>query len=87
MRQNNTSKLQQALGDKKMMEQIANSPDAQRLAGMLTQGTDQRSLQKIAENAAKGDTTQLKALIQSITSTPGGAELLQRLGSSFGQKS
>ncbi len=86
MRQNNQSKIQQALSDKKMIEQIANSPDAQKLAGMLTQGTDPASLQKIAQNAAKGDTTQLKALIQSITSSPGGAELLQKLGNSFGQK-
>ena len=53
MRQNNQSKLQQALGDKKLIEQLANSPDAQALAGMLTQGTDQASLQKIAERAAK----------------------------------
>ena len=83
MRQNDRSKLQQALGDKKLMEQLANSPDAQALAGMLTQGTDQASLQKIAENAAKGDTSQLQALIRSITSTPGGAELLQRLGNNF----
>jgi hypothetical protein len=86
MRQNNQSKIQQALSDKKMIEQIANSPDAQKLASMLTQGTDPASLQKIAQNAAKGDTTQLKALIQSITSSPGGAELLQKLGNSFGQK-
>lgn len=86
MRQNNQSKIQQALSDKKMIEQIANSPDAQKLASMLTQGADPASLQKIAQNAAKGDTTQLKALIQSITSSPGGAELLQKLGNSFGQK-
>lgn len=86
MRQNHSSKLQQALGDKKMLEKMVNSPDAKALAGMLTQGTDQASLQKIAENAAKGDTAQLQELIRSITSTPGGAELLQRLGNSFGQK-
>ena len=36
MRQNNQSKIQQALSDKKMIEQIANSPDAQKLASMLT---------------------------------------------------
>ncbi len=83
MRQNNQSKLQQALGNKKMMEQLANSPDAKKLANMLAQGTSEASLQKIAANAAKGDTTQLKALIQSITSTPGGAELLQKLGNSL----
>ncbi|MBD5150665.1 MAG: hypothetical protein HDT18_09960 [Oscillibacter sp.] len=84
MKQNNQSKLQQALNNKKMLEQVASSPDARALAGMLTQGKDQASLQKIAESAARGDTAQLKALIQSITSAPGGAELLQRLGNSFG---
>ena len=86
MRQNNQSKLQQALGDKKLIEQLANSPDAQALAGMLTQGTDQASLQKIAERAAKGDTAQLGQLIQSVAGSPGGAELLRRLSESFGQK-
>ena len=85
MKQNNQSKLQQALADKKVWERVASSPDARALAGMLTQGKDQASLQKIAESAARGDTAQLKALIQSITSTPGGAELLQRLGNSFGK--
>lgn len=84
MKQNSQSKLQQALGDKKMWERVAGSPDAKALAGMLAQGTDQASLQKIAENAAKGDTAQLKALIRSVSSTPGGAELLRRLGKSFG---
>ena len=86
MKQNSQSKLQQALGDKKMWERVASSPDAKALAGMLSQGTDQASLQKIADSAARGDTSQLKSLIQSISSTPGGAELLQRLGNSFGQK-
>ncbi|MDE7218212.1 MAG: hypothetical protein K2O45_01100 [Oscillospiraceae bacterium] len=86
MKFNAQSKVQQVLSDKKMLEQVANSPDARALASMLTQGKDQASLQQIAENAAKGDTAQLKALIQSITSTPGGAELLQRLGNNFGQK-
>ena len=86
MSQSNQSKLQQALGDKKMMEQIVNSPDAKKLANMLAQGTNEASLQKIAEKAAKGDTAQLKALIQSITSRPGGAEILQRLGNSLNKK-
>ncbi len=86
MRSNNQSRLQQALGDKKTLEQVVNSPDARALADMLKQGTDQASLQKIAENAARGDTAQLQSLIRSITSAPGGAELLKRLGNSFGQK-
>lgn len=83
MRQNNQPKLQQMLGDKKIIEQVSKSPDARALAGMLTQGQDQASLKRIAENAAKGDTAQLNQLIQSIVSNPSGAELLRRLSSSF----
>lgn len=85
MNQNPSSKLQQALSDKKLMEQLSRSPDAQALANILTKGQDQASLQKIAEKAAKGDTAQLKQLIQSITSSPSGAELLRRLSGSFGK--
>ena len=86
MKQNNQSKLQQILNDKAVLEQVAKSPDAKALATMLTQGQDQASLKRIAENAAKGDTTQLNQLIQSITSSPSGAELLRRLSSSFEKK-
>lgn len=84
MKQND--QLQQLLGDKKALERVAKSPDAKALANMLTQGQDQASLRKIAESAAKGDTTQLNQLIQSIVRSPGGAELLQRLSGSIGQK-
>lgn len=86
MKQDNSSALQQALGDKKLMERLSNSPDAKALANLLSRGQNQASLQKIAENAAKGDTAQLKQLIQGITSAPGGAELLQRLSSILGKK-
>jgi len=86
MKQNDTSTLRQTLGDKKLLEQLVHSPDAQALAGMLTRNQDQASLQQIAEKAAKGDTAQLKALIQSVTSSPGGAEILQRLGDSLNKK-
>ena len=86
MKQNNPSKLQQILNDKAVLEQVAKSPDAKALANMLTQGQDQASLKRIAENAAKGDTTQLNQLIQSITSSPSGAELLRRLSNSFEKK-
>ena len=84
MKQND--QLQQLLGDKKALERVAKSPDARALANMLTQGQDQASLRKIAENAAKGDTAQLNHLIQSIVRSPGGAELLQRLSGSIEQK-
>ncbi len=79
MNQNNQPNIQQLLSDKKALERVAKSPDAQALASMLTAGHDQASLKRIAQNAAKGDTAQLNQLIQSIVKSPGGAELLQRL--------
>ena len=85
-KQNNTSKLQQVLSRKKTRERVAKSPDAKALASLLTQGQDQASLKQIAESAAKGDTSQLNQLIQSIANNPSGAELLRRLGESFGKK-
>ena len=78
--------VQKMMGDKKMLEQVAKSPDARALAGLLTQGRSQADLKKIAEQAARGDTAQLSQLIGSIASSPDGAELLRRLGNSFGKK-
>ena len=82
----NQHKLQRLLSDKKTLEQVAKSPDAQALAGMISQGQDQASLKKIAADAAKGDTSQLSQLIQNIVRSPGGAELLQRLSGTINQK-
>ena len=78
--------VQKMLNDKKILEQVAKSKDAKALAGILTQGHSQSDLKKIAEQAARGDTTQLNRLIGSITSSPEGAELLRRLGNSFNKK-
>ena len=82
----NNGKLQRLLSDKKTLEQVAKSPDAQALAGIITQGRDQASLKKIAEDAAKGDTSQLNQLIQNIVRSPGGAELLKRLSGTIEKK-
>ena len=78
--------VQKMLGDKRILEQVAKSTDARALAGLLTQGRSQADLKKIAEQAARGDTAQLSQLIGSIASSPDGAELLRRLGNSFGKK-
>ena len=86
MKDMNPSDLQRILGDKNALRQIAGSPDAQALAQMLQRGQSQASLKKIAENAAKGDTAQLKELISTITSSPGGAQILSRLSDTLGQK-
>ncbi len=81
-----TKTLKQLINDKKTLEQVAKSPDAQALAGIITQGQDQASLQKIAENAAKGDTAQLSQLLQNIVRNPDSAALLQRLSNTIGNR-
>ena len=86
MKQNNQPSIQRILNDRKTLEKVAKSPDAKALASILTQGQDQASLKKIAENAARGDTAQLNDLIQSIVRSPCGAELLQRLSGSIDGK-
>lgn len=86
MKQNESSKLQQLLNDKKAIAALAKSPDAKALAKMLSQSRDASSLQQAAQNAARGDTEQLRQVIRSITETPGGAELLQRLDKTMGGK-
>lgn len=86
MPQNKQPNLQALLKDKKALEQVARSPDAQALANLLQQSQDQASLKQIAENAARGDTAQLSQLIRSVMNSPGGADLLRRLSGTLEQK-
>ena len=86
MKQNESSKLQQLLSNKKAIAALAKSPDAQALARMLSQSKDAASLQQAAQSAARGDTQQLQQVIRSITESPGGAELLRRLDQTMGGK-
>ena len=58
---------------------VATAEEAKALAGMLTQGRDQASLRRIAEDAARGDTQELSALVRSIANSPGGAQLLRQV--------
>lgn len=82
----NTPELQQLLGNKAAMEQLTRSREAQALAGILTQGRDPADLQKIARDAAKGNTHELSELLRSITASPGGAQLLEQLSRTLEKK-
>lgn len=79
MTPNNKPDLQKALSDPKTLQRVAQSQEAQALAGMLSKDRDPQQLQKIAQKAAKGDMAELQQLIRSIASSPGGAQLLQKL--------
>ena len=78
MRQNSQSKIQQALGDKKMMEQIANSPDAQRLMELLNANAG-GNLKSAADAAAKGDPAALAGLLSQVMHSEEGAQVVERL--------
>lgn len=62
-----------------LLQNVANSPDGQRLMQLL-QGNDGG---KTLEQAASGNTAQLLLLMKKIMSTPGGAALVQRIGNSL----
>lgn len=85
MAQNNRKDLASLLGNRKTLEKVAASPDAQALASLLTRGHEQADLEKMAQNAMNGDTSAIQSLVRSITENPEGAELLRRLNDSLGK--
>lgn len=85
MAQNEQKDLGKLLGNPRTLAQLAQSPDAQALASMLTQGRDKAQLEQMAQSAMSGDMQSLKTLMQSITNSPEGTQLLQRLHDSFRQ--
>ena len=83
MAQNEQNELTKMRGNKQAISQLAASPDAQALAALLTQGHDRAQLENMAQSAVSGDTQSLKALMQTITNSPEGMDLLRRLSESF----
>ena len=86
MAQNNTPDLSALLGNRKAIEQLTGSSDAQNLASMLTKTHDPKDLEQMARSAMSGDTSAIQSLFRSITDNPEGAELLRRIGNSLGGK-
>ena len=83
MAQNERNDLSKLLGNKEAISQLAESPDAQALASLLTQGHDREQLEQMAQSAVGGDMKSLKDLMRTITDSPEGMELLRRLSESF----
>lgn len=86
MKENEPSKLQRFLQDKRAIAALAKSPDAQALARMLAQQGDQAALQKAAQEAAKGSPERLREMVKSIVGSPDGAALLRRLDETMGKQ-
>lgn len=59
--------------------QLINSADGKRLITMLTKAQGSSALKDAATAAAKGNTAALSAMLSSLTATPEGAALIQRL--------
>ena len=85
MVQNDRNDLAKLIGNKKVIEQVARSSDAQELASLLARGHDSADLQKMAQRAMSGDTSAIQSLMKSITESSEGSELLRRLSETFGK--
>ena len=53
--------------------------DGQSLLRMLTQRDQGAALQRAAQNAARGDTSEMAGMISQIMKSPEGAALIQRI--------
>ena len=65
--------------NKGLAEQIMRSGDGQQLMQMLTSSDGGAALNRAAANAAKGDTRELSAMLQSIMNDPNTAAMMSRL--------
>lgn len=74
------------LNDPNAVSQVAKSPDARALRSILTQGHSEDDLQRIAQEAAKGNTRELRQVVSSLMQDPDSAAIIARLQKQFGGK-
>lgn len=75
-----TARLAEQLkNDPAALRTLMQSPDGQALIRMLTQGDRGAGLQQEAQSAARGDTTQLTAMVRRLMGSPQGAALVERI--------
>jgi len=79
MNQKDAPDLQRILSDRKKVEQLISSREAQALARLLAGQEEPAKLRQAARQAAAGNTRELGELLRSITASPQGAQLLQKL--------
>ena len=71
--------MEQLRGNPAMLQSLMRSRDGQALLQRLTQGDQGASLQRAAQSAARGNPAELMGLINQITQSPDGAELMERI--------
>ena len=74
------------LNDPNAVSQVASNPDAQALKNILTRGHSENDLQRIAQEAAKGNTQELRQVMSSLMQNPDSATIISRLQKQFGGK-
>ena len=62
-----------------MLKSLMQSRDGQMLMQMLTQGDQGASLQRAAQSAVKGNTSEMEAMVKRIMQSPEGAALVERI--------
>lgn len=62
-----------------MLQSLMHSRDGQMLIQMLTQGDRGAGLQRAVQSAMRGDTSGMVDLMNRVTQTQSGAELVQRI--------
>lgn len=68
-----------------LAEQIMRSGDGQRLMDMLAGGDGGAALNRAANAAARGDTTELASMLQNLMQNKDAAAVMSRLGDSAKQ--
>lgn len=62
-----------------MVQALFRTQDGQNLMRMLTQGDQGAALQRAAQNASRGDTSEMVKMVSQIMRSPEGAALVNRI--------
>ncbi len=66
-----------------IIQSLMNSPDGQALMRLLQGRDGGQTLNRASSQAAAGNTAEMVQMIKGVMSSPGGAELLQRISRSL----
>ena len=86
MDENAKNLMEQMKKDPAAMQRLISSRDGQMLLQMMTQNDRGAALQHAAQNAMRGDVSQLIQMINQVMQSPGGADLVERINKAAGEK-
>ncbi len=72
--------ISQLKDDPTILRSLIDSRDGQALMQMLTRNDQGAALQRAARSAAQGDPAALTQMVEQVMHSPGGAELIGRIG-------